>query len=85
MFAVSLFLRLFPAREFAAFHLVERNIHSANTVCLLYSNGCMDREGVCVRAQCFAGGVHKTVPSQLCIQQLYVQHDHFVLLIINGL
>jgi len=64
IFAVSLFLRLFPAREFAAFHLMERNVHSANTACLLYSSECMDGGGVGVRTQCF---VDKTVPLELCV------------------
>ena len=47
--------------------MVERNFHSANTVCLLYNNKCMDREGVDMRAQCFAGGVDKRVPLELCV------------------
>jgi hypothetical protein len=62
IFAVFLFLRLISAKEFATFHLVEMNFHSVNTVCLLYSNECMDGEGVGMRAQSFAGGVNKTVP-----------------------
>ena len=67
IFAVSLFLRLIPAREFATFHTMERNIHSANTMCLLYNNECTDGEGVVMRAQCFAGGVDKTVLLELYV------------------
>jgi hypothetical protein len=51
---------------------------AANTACLLYNNECTDREGVGMRAQCYAGGVDETDPLELCVQQLYLQRDHNV-------